>query len=107
MPKDTRPIEVGDRFESKDKRDGGRIVEVVESLGLSEYGARRMSRIKEAGKVPAWTSWTFPEYVEWARQGDTHFRIKTEVHPKNPSAVGRTIRIQENTLREKFKRVSR
>jgi hypothetical protein len=107
MSKDTRPIEVGDRFESKDRRDGGRIVEVVESLGLSDHGEARMARARSVGHVPSWSNMTFTEFLDWIRAGETNFRIKTEVHPNNPSAVGRTIRIQENTLREKFTRVSR
>lgn len=68
---DERAIEVGDRFEDKDWRNEGRIVEVVESLG--------------AGRLV----------------------IRTEVHPKNPSAVGRQREVSAVTLRSRYRRNSR
>lgn len=67
-------IHKGDRFLSKDKRDGGRIVEVVEVF----HGP------------------------------DDRYRIVTEVHPNNPSAVnGRRIPISGASLRKRFTRISR
>lgn len=41
MSKDKRPIEVGDRFESKDKRDEGRVVEVTEADPSRVLGRER------------------------------------------------------------------
>lgn len=73
--RDTRPIEVGDRFEIRDARDGGKVVEVVE--------------------------------VKRNALGSIRYLIRTEVHPRNPSAVGRSVRVQETTLRARYKRVSR
>ncbi|KSU52874.1 hypothetical protein [Microbacterium enclense] len=73
--RDTRPIEVGDRFETRDARDGGKVVEVVE--------------------------------VKRNALGAIRYLIRTEVHPRNPSAVGRAVRVQESTLRGAYKRVSR
>lgn len=104
--KNTRPIEVGDRFETRDSRDAGRIVEVVELLGLSERGASRIARIQGERESPVYGI-SNAERIDWYRQRETHYRIRTEVHPRNPDAVGRAIRVQENTLREKYKRVSR
>lgn len=106
MSKDKRPIEVGDRFESKDKRDGGRIVEVVDAEGLEERGADRIAGLERDNRRTIYGV-SVEDHIEWTRQRHTHFRIRTEVHPKNPTAVGRTIRVQENTLRDRFKRISR
>jgi hypothetical protein len=41
------------------------------------------------------------------RHGIPHFLTRTEVHPNNPSAVGRTIRVSATTIAQKYKRVSR
>lgn len=71
MTNDERPIEVGDRFESRDRRDEGRIVEVREL------------------------------------RSDDRYRIQVEVHPKNPSAVGRRSTISGHTLRRIYTRISR
>ncbi|MCW2165085.1 hypothetical protein B0I12_002240 [Microbacterium hydrothermale] len=73
--RDTRPIEVGDRFEIRDQLDAGKVVEVVEVL-RNTHGALR-------------------------------YLIRTEVHPRNPSAVGRSVRVQDTTIRTTYKRVSR
>lgn len=72
MSNDAKPIEVGDRFESKDTRDGGRIVEV---------------RSLDAGWGRVW--------------------VQSEVNPTNPAAVGRRVRIGPDTLRKKYRRISR
>ena len=93
--RDTRPIEVGDRFETRDARDGGKVVEVVKVEGLSREGLNRLGRVVSAARD------------RWVREHYTTYRIRTEVHPNNPGAVGRTVRVQENTLRDKYKRVSR
>lgn len=42
------------------------------------------------------------EEVDWGV-----VRVKTEVHPNNPSAVGRHIRMKSTTLLERFDRISR
>lgn len=78
--RDERPIEVGDRFETRDERDAGRVVEVIEVLSGPRY----------VGDVKGWI-----------------FRTVTEASPKNPDAVGNVQRISEHTLRAKYKRVSR
>ncbi|MDF2899678.1 MAG: hypothetical protein K0Q46_6464 [Rhodococcus erythropolis] len=106
MKKADRPIEVGDRFETRDKRDDGKLVEVVVADGLNAVGRDRMARI-EAGPERDRYGTTKAQRLEWTRQRYTTYRIRTEVHPNNPSAVGRRVKIQENTLREKYKRVSR
>lgn len=73
--RDTRPIEVGDRFETRDPRDMGKIVEVG--------------------------------HVTRNYAGQFRYCIRTEVHPRLPSAVGRTRMINDSTLRDNYKRVSR
>lgn len=80
MSKDTRPIEVGDRFESRDKRDAGRVVEVTEFLSGPRYAGDPKGSI---------------------------FRTVTEASPKNPQAVGNVQRVSERTLRGKYERISR
>lgn len=75
-----REVEVGDRFETLDERDAGRVVEIVEfAEGPRFAGDPRGSR----------------------------WRAKTEANPKNPDAIGNVSRISERTLRLKYKRVSR
>lgn len=75
-----RPIEVGDRFETEDERDEGRVVEVIEIVAAPRY----------AGDAKGWV-----------------YRTRTEASPKNPDAVGHVQKISERTLRSKYKRVSR
>lgn len=73
--RDTRPIEVGDRCETRDARDEGKVVEV--------------------------------DFVGRNYAGQFRYRIRTEAHPRNPSAVGRSRMINDSTLRASYKRVSR
>lgn len=80
MNKDERPIEVGDRFETKDKRDGGRVVEVIAYVDGPRFTGDMRGR---------------------------RFRVQTESHPKNPDAIGNVSRVSERTLRTKYERVSR
>ena len=103
MTKDTRPIEVGDRFETRDKRDAGRVVEVIEALEDKDAATRPERAARNArswGSTPA-------EVEEWMRKSETYFRIQTEAHPRNPDALGNVSRISELTLRAKYSRVSR
>ena len=69
----------GDRFLDRDtKRTDGRVIEVDE--------------------------------VDWSHhRGGSHapYLVRTEVHPYNPSAVGRRYWISEQTLRERFTKISR
>lgn len=65
-----RPIEVGDRFEERDPRNAGRIVEVREV-------------------------------------DDGIALVQNEVHPNNPTAVGRHSHVSFATLYSRFTRVSR
>ncbi|MEW2459839.1 hypothetical protein [Microbacterium sp. K41] len=102
--RDSRPIEVGDRFEPRDSRDAGKIVVVVKAEGLSDRGRAQVERI-EAGPERVYGVGR-ESRMAWARERHTTYRIRTEAHPNNRSAVGRTVRAQENTLRDKYKRVS-
>lgn len=83
----TSKYEVGDRFETRDSRDEGKIVEIIEVL-------------------------QYPREV-WYQDGTsetlfgTRYRIKTEVNPKNPSAVGRRSHIAEHTLETRYRKISR
>ena len=70
--KDARPIEPGDRFEDRDRRSAGRVVQVLDA-------PRRWGKL----------------------------RVQVEVHPLNPEAVGRKVFVSEDTLRTKYRRVSR
>lgn len=74
MATDERPIEVGDRFEDRDTRNAGRVVEVREVKGGQLLGRAR---------------------------------VQVEVHPLNPSAVGRHATLAVSTLRRRYRRLSR
>jgi hypothetical protein len=97
-------IQVGDRFETKDWRDEGRIVEVVEVI-IDK--AQEASRPERAERFAAQWGSKPGEVSEWLRAGETRFRVRTEAHPKNPSAVGNVSRISERTLHAKYRKVSR
>ena len=91
-----RLIEVGDRFESKDRRDKGRVVEVIEELGLKESAAAHPARR------------VYPDaHIRRVAERRTYFHVRTEAHPKNPDAVGHVSRVSERTLRTRYERVSR
>lgn len=109
MAKDERPIEVGDRFETRDSRDAGRVVEVVEARGISGRGERQIELARARYRGRATTDWgeLVTDAVEFIRQGYTYFSIRTEAHPRNPDALGNVSRISERTLRTKYRRVSR
>lgn len=79
--KEERPIEVGDRFESEDPREEGRVIQIRErrSAKFGMYGS---------GGSPRW-------------------QVQTEAHPKNPEVIGRKSVISEHTLRRRWKRISR
>lgn len=105
MSADVRPIEVGDRFESRDKRDAGRVVEVIEAIpGLA---SERESRLDRAKRLASNWGGAVAGHEEWLRQRETRFRIRTEAHPKNPDAIGNVSNVHEGTLRAKYRRVSR
>lgn len=89
-----RPIVVGDRFESLDARDEGRVVEVVEAFGIAPDDSAALER------EPAKTR-------DETRMRVTDFHVRTEAHPKNPDAIGNVSRVSEWTLRTGYKRVSR
>jgi hypothetical protein len=78
VSENSRPIEVGDRFEDKDPRQGNRVVRVV-------------SVEHKAVHAFAWAE----------------IRVTVEVAELNPKTIGRTYRIAPNTLHERYKRVSR
>lgn len=71
------PVGPGDRFESKDSRDRGRVVEVVELAG------------------------TYP------LTGERRWRVRTEAHPLNPYAVGNVSNVSESGLLGRYRRISR
>lgn len=99
MSKDTRPIEVGDRFETLDGRDAGRVVEVVEALGLNPSAAAHIARLRSSEEVS--------DHVARVRERKTFYRVSTESHPKNPDAIGNVSRVSERTIRLKYQRISR
>lgn len=109
MTNDATPIEVGDRFESKDRRDGGRVVEVREARGLSPAGVRQIELFNARNKGNRNTSWGYSvdDARDHLRQRYTFFYVQTETHPNNPSAVGRHSQVHEMTLRTKYRRISR
>lgn len=80
-----KPIpQIGERYESTDSRDGGRVVEVIDQV-LDDDGF---------------------EYVK--PNGDYVFHVRTEVNPNNPSAVGNVSRVSERTLQgSHYRKVSR
>lgn len=71
-------VEVGDRFISRDKRDEGRVIEIREVL---------------PNKTDFW--------------GGQTYRAEVEVHPNNPSAVGRKTTVSLAHLVDKFRKISR
>lgn len=71
-------LEAGDRFLSRDSRDDGRIVEVVTAPALDD----KCTTCKNV-------------------------TVRTEVHPRNPSAVGRVVHTSPRTLRTRYERISR
>lgn len=94
-----RKIEKGDRFETLEGRDAGRVVEVVETLGLLPSAERHIRLIVARGGSEA--------HVERVRARRTYFRVRTEAHPKNADAIGNVSRVSERTLRRRYRRVSR
>ncbi|QYF98478.1 hypothetical protein [Microbacterium sp. PAMC21962] len=103
--KEHRPIQVGDRFETRDRRDAGRIVEVVEALGIRDRGRQRLARIEAGPDVTCWGE-AKADLLRWVREQETIYRIRTITNPRVPHATGRHVKVQENTLRAKYKRVS-
>lgn len=101
--RDTRPIEVGDRFETRDMRDAGRVVEIVTAHEDTKAGDRRA----RAQRMHVAWGMSVDEVEQFLREGEVSFHARTEAHPRNPEAVGNVSRISERTLRDKFKRVSR
>lgn len=90
-----RPIVKGDRFQSNDPRDNGRVVEVIEERGIAPEIEAAINRFRGL------------EGRELRRQKATYFAIKTEAHPTNPDAIGNVSRISEHGLRTRFTRISR
>ncbi|MFF2493229.1 hypothetical protein [Agromyces sp. NPDC058064] len=108
--KQQQPIKVGDRFQTKDKRDEGRVVEVLEARGLSTAGRQHVELLERKRALGAKTThwgWPIDDAIEDARQGYTYFAVRTEAHPRNPDALGNVSRISERTLRAKYRRISR
>ena len=99
-PTTLTPIKVGDRFEDEDARNKGRVVEVIDTFGVKE------STTKFLESYHAKYGTVHPQEAKILQKG-TLFHIRTEVHPKNPDAVGRVSRISEYRLRNHFERVSR
>lgn len=95
-----RPIEVGDRFETLDGRDEGRVVEVIRDIGLIKSAAEHIARIDPDADGAG-------EHIERVRERKTYFYVRTEAHPRNPDAIGNVSRVSERTLHKKYRRVSR
>jgi hypothetical protein len=103
MTRTPRPIEKGDRFESQDTRDAGRIIKVVETV------------VDVVGDMPAEPvsipSPGLPDDVipDPVLETEREYLVEVTVHPDNPDAVGHTYRIGEATLRNRkhYRRVSR
>lgn len=98
--KKDRPIKVGDRFETLDGRDAGRVVEVTEVRGLSASAKAHLANVDTSTESGA-------AHAARVVARRTFFTVQTESHPKNPDAVGNVSRVSENTLRTKYRRVSR
>lgn len=90
-----RPIVKGDRFQSNDPRDSGRVVEVIEERGIAPEISEAIARYRDT------------KARELRRQKATYFAIRTEAHPTNPDAIGNVSRISEHGLRTRFTRISR
>jgi hypothetical protein len=72
-------VEAGDRFITRDKRDEGRVIEIKEVLPVNS------------------------EAEKW----NPLYRAEVEVHPNNPSAVGRKTTVSLAHLVDKFRKISR
>ncbi|WP_425837035.1 hypothetical protein [Microbacterium sp. PA5] len=101
----TRPVQVGDRFATKDNRDAGRVIEVVEALPTDS----KISSTRRERAMRLFNAWggNADEHEEWLRKRETRFRVRTEAHPLNPSAVGNVSSMHEGTLAAKYRRISR
>lgn len=99
-PTTLTPIRKGDRFVSDDKRDPNRVVEVIEVLGTKESTTKFLdSYHHKYGQV-------HPQEAKILQKG-TFFRVRTEAHDRNPSAIGRVSRVSEYGLRNRYERQSR
>lgn len=66
---------IGERFEDKDPRNEGRVIQVL----------------KHDGGLDGYTG---------------HYVAEVKVHPKNPDAVGRKVRLSADTLDKRYRQVS-
>lgn len=100
--------ERSDRFETKDSRDRGRIIEIDAELGLSEDGERIIRQYEDG-----YYSWedhgylSLEQAVEVVRQKNTYYSAHTEVNPRNPEREGRKSTLSEFTLANRYHKISR
>lgn len=103
-------IQPGDRFETRDSRDAGRVIEIDEVLGLSAAG-QKYTDLYMTGvwDYEAHGYDTLDEAVEEVRTKYTKYRAHSEANPKNPDQVGRRTTVSEKTLSDlnKYRKISR
>lgn len=74
-----RPIVVGDRFETKDGRDKGRVVEVIAELGLSDSAAEHLAKR------------LYPDaHIRRVEERKTFFHVRTEARACGAPVLGCT-----------------
>lgn len=92
---DNKPgaVSVGDRYETTDKRDEGRVVEVTQALGIPESIATHIANLLAKPQ-----SERRDAEIARVRARRTYYLVRTEAHPKNPDAIGNVSRVSEKSL---------
>lgn len=83
--------QVGDRFETKDSRDTGRVIEIDEVVEWDGTGY----------------IYNDDDTVTEVKVPKVSYRVHSEANPKNPEAVGRRSTVSENTLDNRYTKISR
>lgn len=81
----------GDRFETLDSRDAGRIIEIDEVIEYEQPG------------VIYHDNDTLEEVV----LQKVRYRVHSEANPKNPNHIGRRSSVSEEGLTTRYKKISR
>jgi hypothetical protein len=83
--------EVGDRFETTDSRDEGRVIEIDEVIHYDQAG------------------WQYDDngFITEVVTPKVRYRVHSEANPKNPDAVGRRSTISEHGLETRYRKISR
>src|SRR5690606_11439632 len=71
MAKKQHVVEVGDRFETRDGRDTGRVVEVIEVLGLTRSAAKHIDQLIAKGDRGG-----LEDHVARVRARSTYVRVR-------------------------------